>query len=112
MLSRNPNHWWLALAMWALLAAGGCTVFSAADKAVVDHRAAVMNAVADKANAMPAPPSTEDWMNIVQVIERERRAAVNLSNTAHWEKPTYKYNPKTPTTLPWKPVDDAPTVQP
>lgn len=81
---------------------GGC----AADRATVDHRAAVMTGVADRINADGVPTAPQDQLDFALCIENERRAAVNLSDALHWRKPTYKYPAKRPTTLPWRPEDD------
>ena len=106
------RNWIVLMLLVVLVGVAGCTVFSAADKAVVDHRAAELNAVADNANALPAPPAQAEWLGIVWILENERRAAVNLSNRAHWEKAKYPYPAKAPTTLPWVPADNAPAVKP
>ena len=97
----------LAAALIGLLV-GGCTYMSAKDKLVVDHRAAVMNPAADRVNACTFEQlkDNEVLLFIAYTIECERRAAVNLSDAAHWREPTYKYKPKMPTSLPWKPEDE------
>ena len=82
--------------------AAGCTVFSAADREVVDHRAAVMRALADRLNAAAEP---WDKLTLAYIIECEARAAANLSDAAHWRAPTFTHAPTFPAALPWAPVD-------
>jgi len=85
---------------------GGC----AADRAAIDHRSAVMGGVADKINAGTAADLQANALDVAWTIENERRAAVNLSDWAHWRKATYPYPAKRPEALPWKPVDDVPAT--
>jgi len=84
----------------ALLA--GC----AADQAVIDHRAAVMCGLADKINAGTADDLRANAPDVAWTIENERRAAVNLSNWAHWQAPCYQHPALRPTSLPWVPTSD------
>jgi|GEM_PF-3886167 len=99
---------WKFAAMWMVVliigSAGGC----AADRATVDHRAAVMSALADKVNAGTAADLQANALDAAWVIENERRAAVNLSDACHWRKATYAHPARRPTTLPWTPEDDVP----
>ena len=81
---------------------GGC----AADRATIDHRAAVMSGLADKINGGTADDLRANALDAAWVIENERRAAVNLSDAYHWRSASYKYPAKRPTTLPWTPEDD------
>ena len=83
---------------------GGC----AADRATLDHRAVVMNGVADKLAAEGFPTAQAGLLDVAWIIENERRAAVNLSDSAHWRKETYPYPAKRPTTMPYTPEDDVP----
>jgi len=83
---------------------GGC----ASDRATVDHRAAVMNGVANQVNAGTAQDLATNALDAAWIIENERRAAVNLSDSYHWRKATYPNPAKRPTTLPYTPVDDVP----
>ena len=62
-----------------------------------------MNAAADKINAGTADDMRANAAPIAWVIENERRAAVNLSDAAHWRKATFPTAASQPTTLPWKP---------
>lgn len=97
----------LTMMCMAMLMLGGC----AADRATLDHRAAVMNALADKINAGTAADLEANALDVAWVIENERRAAVNVADAARWKKPTYRYPAKRPTTLPYVPEDDASAVQ-
>ena len=100
------------LGMVLLLAFVGIVAFGmmgcAADRATLDHRAAVMNGVADTINAKGVPTDQQDQLDFAWCIENERRAAVNVSDSFHWKQPTYPYPAKRPTTMPYKPVDDVP----
>lgn len=95
----------LAVLGLAILAGStGC----AADRATLDHRAAVMNGLADKLNAQGVPAAESDRLDMIWAVENERRAAVNLSDAAHWRKPTYPYAASRPAAIPWTPTDAAP----
>ena len=83
---------------------GGC----AADRSTVDHRASVMNGLADKVNSSTAEDLRDNALDVAWIVENERRAAVNLSDAFHWRKPTYKYPSKRPDSLPYTPEDDVP----
>jgi len=94
----------VVMVLVVVLGMTGC----AADRATVDHRAAVMCGTADMINEGTADNLKANATAVAWVIENERRAAVNLSDAYHWRKPTYPYPAKMPTTLPWKPEDDVP----
>jgi len=93
------------LVLMVVLMLGGC----AADRATIDHRAAVMSGLADKINSGTADDLRANALDAAWVIENERRSAVNLSDAYHWRSASYKYAAKRPTTLPWTPEDDVPT---
>jgi hypothetical protein len=100
---------WMLIVMLAILscvAVGGAGC--AADRATVDHRAAVMSGLADKINSGTADDLRTNALDAAWVIENERRAAVNLSDAYHWRGATYKHPAGRPTTLPWTPQDDVP----
>ena len=101
-----------ALALLLVTAIGGCTVFSSADRARVDHRAAVMAAAADKINGSTVEELSDPAVlkYVAHIMENERRAAVNISDAAHFRKPTYRWPAKAPTTMPWVPIDDKPAA--
>jgi len=92
----------IVMLMLVVLGMVGCS----ADRATVDHRAAVMGGVADKINSGTADDLRANASDVAWTIENERRAAVNLSDSYHWRKATYQYPASRPTTLPWKPQDD------
>lgn len=92
----------VVIVMMVVALLGGC----AADRATIDHRAAVMSGLADKINSGTADDLRANSLDAAWVIENERRAAVNLSNAYHWRSATYKYPASRPTTLPWTPQDD------
>jgi len=92
------------LVLMVVLMLGGC----AADRATIDHRAAVMSGLADKINSGTADDLRANALDAAWVIENERRSAVNLSDAYHWRSASYKYPAKRPTTLPWTPEDDVP----
>ena len=92
------------LVLMVVLMLGGC----AADRATIDHRAAVMSGLADKINSRTADDLRANALDAAWVIENERRSAVNLSDAYHWRSASYKYPAKRPTTLPWTPEDDVP----
>jgi len=94
----------IVLLVLCSLFAGGC----ASDRATLDHRAAVMNGIADKINSGTALDLQANALDVAWALENERRAAVNLRDSAYWRKPTYPYSAKRPTALPWKPEDDIP----
>jgi len=81
----------------------GCS----ADRATLDHRAAVMAGLADTINSCTADELKSYSLDVALTVENERRAAVNLSDAYHWRKATYQYAASRPTTLPWTPKDDA-----
>jgi len=85
-----------------LLALTGCS----ADRATVDHRAAVMCGLADKINAGTTADLAANSYDVAWIIENERRAAVNLSDSYGWRKATYPYPAARPASLPWVPQDD------
>lgn len=95
---------WVLVLVLAGFVLAGCS----ADRAAIDHRAAVMCGVADMINEGTAENLRVNATSAAWVIENERRAAVNLSDAYHFRKPTYPYPAKQPTTLPWKPEDDVP----
>jgi hypothetical protein len=78
----------------------------AADRATIDHRAAVMAGVANQVNAGTPQDLQDSALDVAWTLENERRAAVNLSDSYHWRKATYPYPAKRPTTLPYTPEDD------
>jgi len=96
------------LAVMLVLLVGVATVSTgcSADRATIDHRAAVMSGLADKINSGTADDLRDNALDAAWVIENERRAAVNLSDAYHWRKATYKYPARRPTALPWEPEDD------
>lgn len=98
----------LLLMTLAMLCLAVGIVGCAADRATVDHRAAVMTGLADKVNGGTAADLAANALDAAWCIENERRAAVNLSDAMHWRKATYEYPAKRPTTLPWVPADDIP----
>jgi len=98
----------ILMVLLVVMMLSGC----AADRATVDHRAAVMGGLADKINSGTADDLRANGTDAAWVIENERRAAVNLSDAYHWRKATYPYPAKCPTTLPWKPEDDVPAQGP
>ena len=101
----NRNMWMLIMvAAIGLMLLTGC----AADRATVDHRAAVMSGLADKVNSGTADDLRSNAIDAAWIIENERRAAVNLSDAYRWRSATYKYSASRPTTLPWTPQDDVP----
>jgi inner membrane protein involved in colicin E2 resistance len=91
-----------ALSCVAMFGGVGC----AADRATIDHRAAVMVGLADKINAGTSDDLKANAPYVAWTIENERRAAQNISDAYHWKSATYKYPASQPTTLPWTPVDD------
>ena len=93
-------------ALCGVFSPGCITTFSGKDQAVVDHRAAVLRALANDANARTLPPSPADWLTYVWTIENEARAAQNLSDAAHWQKPTFPCPASMPAAVPWTPRDD------
>lgn len=102
------NSTWMLVVMLAVAAMlGGC----AADRATIDHRAAVMSGLADKINSGTADDLAANALDAAWIIENERRAAVNLSDAYHWRKATYPYPARRPTSLPWTPEDEAPAAE-
>jgi len=89
------------------LLVGGCT----ADRATIDHRAAVMDGLADQINSGTADDLLANAPDVAWAIENERRSAVNLSDAYHWRKATYPYAAKRPTSLPWKSDDNVPAEE-
>ena len=102
------NTWMLIVTLAALSCLAVGTAGCAADRATIDHRAAVMSGLADKINAGTADDLRANALDAAWVIENERRSAVNLSDAYHWRSASYKYPAKRPTTLPWTPEDDVP----
>ena len=98
----------ILMVLLVVMGMAGC----AADRATVDHRAAVMGGLADQINSATPADLAANASDVAWVIENERRAAVNLSDAYHWRKATYPYPAKRPTTLPWKPEDDVPAQGP
>ena len=77
----------------------------------MDHRAAVMNGVANQVNSATAQDLAASALDVAWIVENERRAAVNLSDSYHWRKATYPFPAKRPTTLPYTPEDDTSAAQ-
>ena len=102
------STWMLVVALAVAAMLGGC----AADRATIDHRAAVMSGLADKINSGTADDLRDNALDAAWVIENERRAAINLSDAYHWRKATYPHAAKRPTSLPWTPEDDVPAAGP
>ena len=97
----------LVLLVGAAVISTGCS----ADRAKIDHRAAVMSGLADKINGGTADDLRDNALDAAWVIENERRAAVNLSDAYRWRKATYPYPARRPTELPWRPEDDVPATK-
>ena len=89
-----------------LFVVGGC----ASDRATVDHRAAVMNGVANQVNSATAQDLAASALDVAWITENERRAAVNLSDSYHWRKATYPNPAQRPTSMPYTPEDDTSTA--
>jgi len=104
----SGSVWTLTLMLVLLFAVAMVSTGCAADRATVDHRAAVMSGLADKINSGTAEDLRDNALDVAWCLENERRAAVNLSDAFHWRTPTYKYPAKRPTELPWRPEDDVP----
>ena len=96
----------MAVAVVGLACVGGCAM----DRSAIDHRAAVMSAVADKINTGTPDDLRDNALDVAWIVENERRAAQNLSDAVHWRPPTYKYPARRPDALPWVPEDDVPAA--
>jgi hypothetical protein len=101
--------------VWSLILLGLLTslclflaVGCAADRATLEHRAAVMDGLAEKINSGTPADLTTNALYVAWVVENERRAAVNLADRFGGKAPTYPYAAKQPTTLPWTPEDEVP----
>jgi len=102
------NGWTLFVMLVLLVGVAAVSTGCSADRATIDHRAAVISGLADKINSGTADDLRDNALDAAWVIENERRAAVNLSDAYHCRKATYKYPARRPTALPWKPEDDVP----
>ena len=95
----------LIVSLLCLLVAGlfiGC----AADINAADHHAAIMTGLANKLEASQPQDLSFNALDVVWIVENERRAATNMSDKMHWRKPTYVHPATRPTTMPCVPVDD------
>ena len=103
---------WTRIVLLMLVAVIGLAFMSgcAVDRTVIDHRAAVMSAVADKTNSGTADDLRDNALEVAWCLENERRAAQNLSDVVHWRPPTYRYPARRPEALPWVPEDDVPAI--
>jgi len=72
-----------------------------------DHHAAVMDGLANQINAATIQQLQDPniLLSFAVIVENERRAARNLSDGLHYEKPTYPTAATRPTELPWTPKD-------